>query len=243
MGDITARNREHFNQVASSHLNDWAPLIQTVIEELRERRSWISGKLGDNNTSEKDTGPVKLLDYACGSGTVSKALAPYVDETVGLDLSDNMVAEYNKWAQGQGFSHAKAHALQFDLLAEPQSTDPALSDFDVAVVCMALHHVADPEALLCRLSKTLRPGGVCVVFDRVHSEERPELRADLPEEATKVLQTIHKHGFTEEDMRKYFEAAGMSKNFEHVVIARPFKVKMFGQEMELKGFIARGEAA
>ncbi|KIX97454.1 uncharacterized protein Z520_06906 [Fonsecaea multimorphosa CBS 102226] len=242
MSDITARNREHFDQVASSHLNDWEPLIQSVIEELRDRRSWISGKLGDDKASKNDTGPIKLLDYACGSGTVSKA-PPYVDETVGVDLSDNMVAEYNKWAQGQGFSYAKAHALQLDLLAEPQSTDPALSDFDVAVVCMALHHVANPEALLCRLSKTLRPGGVCVVFDRVFSDERPELRADLPEQATKVLQTISKHGFTEEDMRKYFEGAGMAKNFEHAVIARPFKLTMFGQEMELKGFIARGEVA
>jgi SAM-dependent methyltransferase len=154
-----------------------------------------------------------------------------------------MVAEYNKWAEGEGFSRTKAHALQLDLLAEPQPTDPELSDFDVAAVCMALHHVADPPGLLCRLSKTLRPGGVCVVFDRVFQDERPELRADLPEEAKKVLQTINKHGFTEDDMRQYLQGAGMGKNFEYVVIERPFKVTLYGHDMELKGFIARGEVA
>ncbi|KIW92576.1 uncharacterized protein Z519_06423 [Cladophialophora bantiana CBS 173.52] len=154
-----------------------------------------------------------------------------------------MVAEYNKWAEGQGFSLTKAHALQLDLLAEPQPTDPELSGFDVVAICMGLHHVANPERLLCKLSKTLRPGGVCVVLDRVFEEERPELRPDIPEEAKKALRTINKHGFTEEDMRKYFAGAGMVKNFEYVIVARPFKVTLYGQEMELKGFIARGEVA
>jgi len=83
-----------------------------------------------------------------------------------------------------------------------------------------------------------------VVLDRVFSEERPELLLpDLPEGAKKVLQTISKHGFTEEEMRRSFERAGMGKNFEFVVIARPFKITMFGHEMELEGFIARGEVA
>ncbi|KIW77182.1 hypothetical protein Z517_09628 [Fonsecaea pedrosoi CBS 271.37] len=251
MADITTRNREHFDlelssQVASSHQDTWAPFIQAVIEELKERRLWISAKLGSDSNSTEGKDPVKLLDYACGSGTVSKALIPYVTEAVGVDLSANMVAEYNKWAEGlDGHAHAKAHAFQCDLLAEPQPTDPALSDFDIAVVCAALHHVADPEGLLRRLSKTLRPGGVCVVLDRVLSDERPELLLgkDLPESARNVLQTINKHGFTEEDMRRYFHGAGMGRNFEFVVIERPFKVTLFGQEMELESFMARGEVA
>ncbi|KIW72137.1 hypothetical protein PV04_00357 [Phialophora macrospora] len=127
-----------------------------------------------------------------------QALAPYVDETVGLDLSENMVVEDNKWAEGQGFARTKAHALQLHLLAEPQPTDPDLSEFDVAAVSMALHHVAHPAGLLRSLSKSLRQGGVCVALERVFADETPELRADLPKVAKKVLQTINKHGFTEE---------------------------------------------
>src|ERR1019366_1533581 len=36
-------------------------------------------------------GPVRLLDFACGTGRVISALEPLVDAAEGVDISENMV--------------------------------------------------------------------------------------------------------------------------------------------------------
>lgn len=175
-----------------------------------------------------------------------QALITYVDQAVGIDLSEKMVAEYRKWAERQNFDSDKVCARQLDLLAESDAASEAvqaLSDFDIAVVSMALHHVSDPGKLLSRLARTLRSGGVCVVLDRVPTGAIPDISHNVPTEATNVLRTINKHGFTQEEMHDYFEDAGIGKNFDYVVIDRPFEFMLYGQKMQSTGFIARGEVA
>lgn len=171
---------------------------------------------------------------------------PFVTRAVGLDISQNMVAEYNKWARDNGFGAQQMIAYQHDLLAESQSREqppPAdsLSNFDVAIVSMALHHVSDPGQLMKKLASCLRPGGVCVVLDRVASSSRPELELDLPAEQAEVLKTINKHGFDEDEMRQLYQDAGLSHNFEYIVIEHPFEIILHGRKLQLTGFISRGE--
>ncbi|RHZ45335.1 class I SAM-dependent methyltransferase, partial [Aspergillus thermomutatus] len=200
MSDLTTTNRTHFNKVASTHHTDFGPLIETLIDEIKTRRLWISASLTD-----KHDHPVRLLDYACGAGTASKALLPFITQAVGLDLSENMVAEYNAWARGQGHPPETMQAYHLDLLADRPAAGIELSGFDVVVVCMALHHVADVGLLLGRLAGCLRPGGVCVVVDGVPSAstsadgdtadaDTADLRAVLTGEQLGVLETVGKHG-------------------------------------------------
>ncbi|RLL96929.1 hypothetical protein CFD26_102696 [Aspergillus turcosus] len=253
MSNLTATNQKHFDNVASTHHTDFGPLIETIMEEIADRRSWISSTLADKQSTQS----IRLLDYACGAGTASKALLPFISEAIGLDLSGNMVKEYNAWARGHGYAE-KMRAYHLDLL-DPrpeggiEEEELELSGFDVVVVCMALHHVADAERLLARLGGCLKPGGVCVVIDGVPTpttgEERhaevdsntADLRAVLGPEQLGVLETINKHGFTEGEMRELYERAGLGRNFEYVVIGRELRFTMFGKSFTRRGFIARGE--
>lgn len=59
--------------MASNHQNDFGELIDAVIAELKSRRGWISPKLTSTPNTDPTAGDaVRLLDYACGAGTVSK---------------------------------------------------------------------------------------------------------------------------------------------------------------------------
>ncbi|KAL3431423.1 S-adenosyl-L-methionine-dependent methyltransferase [Aspergillus tetrazonus] len=276
---LPENNRKHFDKVASSHQNDFGELINMVIAELRSARGWISPMLANSSLSTDPAArdEVRLLDYACGAGTVSKALAPYATQTIGLDLSANMLSEYNKAAQEMFGKHGpgtvRMRGFQHDLLQSSSSgaSDPVpdpgaaglaevgdntlpngtLAPFDIIVIGMALHHVADAGRLLQRFAELLKPGGVCIVLDMVPGSARlggdgDEEGSDLMEgleqgEERGVLDTIAKHGCTETEMRDLYEGAGMVK-FEYVVFEQRFRFTLFGQQCSSRGFIARGES-
>ncbi|RDW65659.1 class I SAM-dependent methyltransferase [Aspergillus mulundensis] len=257
MSDFTETNRKHFDKVASNHQNDFGELIAAIITELQSRREWISPKLAGEPKHEdgiKEADEVRLLDYACGSGTVSKALAPYTTRSIGLDLSANMVNEYNKTAREMGYGAERMQAHRWDLLSDSTASS-APSDFlaqesyDIVATAMALHHVADPAKLLSRLSELLNPGGVCVVVDMVPESESAstgevenvfETIETLDPSKRGVLDTIGKQGFTEAEMRSMYEGAGMWRRFEYVVLPEKLRFALFGRRFAFPGFVARG---
>ncbi|KAL4908572.1 S-adenosyl-L-methionine-dependent methyltransferase [Aspergillus multicolor] len=260
MSEFTEVNRKHFDKVASDHQNDFSELIAAVKSALISWRQWISPKLAgepkpqgsflDINEAEE----VRLLDYACGSGTVSKALAPYATRTIGLDLSTNMVDEYNKAAREMGYGAERMHAHHFDLLSDSSGPSPpsdvlAKESYDIVATTMALHHVADAAKLLSRLAELFRPGGVCVVVDMVPETESAstgeienafETVEALDPSKRGVLETIGKQGFTEAEMRSMYEEAGMWRGFEYVVLPEELHFTLFGRSFAFPGFVARG---
>ncbi|KAL4923824.1 class I SAM-dependent methyltransferase [Aspergillus undulatus] len=249
MADLTEINRKHFDDVASSHQNNFETLIAQAIYELQVRRHWISPKWVDTITDKDLHDGIRLLDYACGSGTASKALAPFVTSTIGIDLSANMVTEYNNTAREMGLFPERMRGYQCDLLSgdlDPKVglPDGVLEKFDIIVIGMALHHVSDPGALLEKLKELLKPGGVVVVLDMVPDQVPSVPEHDLEgleSQQLNSLKTIGKHGFTENEMREFYESAGISAAFEYVVIKEEFRLRLFGREVRVTGFIARGQ--
>ncbi|KAK5204144.1 hypothetical protein LTR47_003691 [Exophiala xenobiotica] len=228
MGDTESKKREFFDQIAVSHQTEFAPLVDAAIQEFQDRRLWIRDDWTD----------VRLLDYACGAGAASKALMPFVSQAVGLDFSEGMVAEYNKWAAGTGFGPERAHAYQSDLLNDDEvqvvtrQKPELVSNFDVVVLGSALHHVGEPAKLLERLAKCLRPGGVCVVLDKA-----PDNDEDI--ESTSGA-TEKPRAFTEVDMRQLYMAAGLGGNFEYRLM-RTVEFTLHGRKMNVTAFVARAE--
>ncbi|KAL2858597.1 S-adenosyl-L-methionine-dependent methyltransferase [Aspergillus pseudoustus] len=252
MSDLAETNRKHFDKVATTHQNDFGDLINAAIREFQARRGWITPKLNETSLSKTERPQVKLLDYACGAGTVSKALAPYATQAIGLDLSSGMVAEYNRAASEMGFNAEKMHAYRYNLLAGDAETDTETanplpegtltpSSFDVVVIGMALHHVSEPGVLLARFKELLKPRGVCVVMDMVPTDDAPDIEGVLEPSQLEVVKTIGKRGFTEQEMRTLYEGAGMRRGFEYVVIEDKFLFTMFGHKFQVTGFMARGE--
>lgn len=112
-------------------------LSSQVSDALQERRIWINIQWANS----KDN--VKLLDYACGTGAITKALGPYVTTIQGIDISEKMVQEYNHAALSSGLQPDRVSAVVGDLFTGQVAEHLGGSrfrDFDVAVVGLGFHH-------------------------------------------------------------------------------------------------------
>ncbi|KAK9311382.1 S-adenosyl-L-methionine-dependent methyltransferase [Lipomyces starkeyi] len=243
--DLAAQNRAHFNQIASTYDKVLEEGLKSLTNAVQARRDWIGV---DWN------GPVKVLDYACGTGVISRALAPYVTELIGVDLSEEMVAKYNAHADALGSGVAKMSALLGNLTDRDnapadQFADPRYFNFDLIVVGMALHHMDDPTYALTRLAERLKERGVLFVIDnqsRHHPHDEDSGHSGYDEDYHKLagadtMKTVRYEGFTKETVNQMFAAAGVGGNFDHALLEEPIVIRPRGMKIELKLFFARGE--
>jgi SAM-dependent methyltransferase len=113
---------------------------------------------------------LKLLDYASGTGLISRALMQHCTSAVGIDLSDAMVSEYNKAASNQGLNDDEMHAYTGNLI-DPSDPSPEAFrgekfwNFDLAAVGLGFHHFEDPVLAAARLVERLKKDGVLLIID------------------------------------------------------------------------------
>lgn len=146
-------------------------------------------------------------------------LAGRATEYIGLDISPNMVAEYN-----DRFSSSKStdtetesdpstpsqplnaqayHANLFETSGPPLTlTSPKFHNFDLVAVGFGFHHFEDLPTVTQRLVDRLKPGGVLMILD-FFSHDKDEV---INEES---VNTIAHHGFTEGRVMELFEGAGL----------------------------------
>ncbi|RYO85029.1 hypothetical protein DL766_005670 [Monosporascus sp. MC13-8B] len=267
-------------------------LLERMTAELRSRLDFIGVDWDDEDEDDDDdqgedggngdsAGPkdaqaqaekkkkkeqVRLLDYACGTGMMSRALAPYVTQCVGIDLSENMVAAYNTRARNQGLSPDEMHAVVGNF-ADPDRPDvlpgPEFRDFNLAAVGGGFHHFVDPELAAVRLVERLRPGGVLLIWDfkpQGHShghgegcgrgrggEDEGEGDGDGRFVGPAHYAITH-NGFTEERIKAIYEKAGAGTNFRLAELGTGFIARgghdARDREMARRSvFLARGEKA
>ncbi|KAL1899548.1 hypothetical protein Sste5346_002950 [Sporothrix stenoceras] len=163
-------NKEHYDNLPEDTFKiKWiADMHRQIIEYLTTNSVWIGIPEGAN--ADKGTG-IRLLDYACGNGVISTALAPYASHIRGADISSTMVQRYNEAAEAAGFAPERMRAAEADLAA---GSDPALAKaaegdefqgFNMALISMALHHVEHPVAVIQGMASRLAPGGKLLVID------------------------------------------------------------------------------
>ncbi|KAJ5503701.1 hypothetical protein N7463_006575 [Penicillium fimorum] len=170
MGETLADKNQAYWDHASQDVfkAKWVQDLQNQISEfLTGGVDWI----GIRPPTDDNSPQTKLMDYACGNGTVSRYLHPYFSKCIGVDLADGMLDEYRATAAELGLDSSRMLAVKGNLL-DPTvtSTEPALSEdelngFDLVAICMALHHVEDIFLATKRLAERLRPGGVLLIID------------------------------------------------------------------------------
>jgi ubiquinone/menaquinone biosynthesis C-methylase UbiE len=94
------------------------------------------------------------LDAACGTGRQAALLHELGCSTVGLDQSEPMLAIARSKLPEVRFEVGDVEHLPFDD-----------DQFDLAVVSLALCHLAHPDDAVDELARVLRPGGVLVITD------------------------------------------------------------------------------
>ncbi|KAI9721268.1 MAG: hypothetical protein M1812_002430 [Candelaria pacifica] len=243
--DFAEGNRKHWDDYASKYdSKPWQQkIVNQLLEEIRHRLDWIGVEWIDKSNANKPLNKsertpernVRVLDYACGPGNVSKALAPYASELRGIDISENMVREYNARAINQDFSPSEMFATVGDLLdsngPSPSILGSDFYEFDLAVVGMGFHHFEQPALAIKRLAERLKPGkGVALIIDML-----PHSKEDMPAEVQSI---IAHHGFGKDDVETMFREAGC-EDFDFVVLDEPIRMGDDGK-IERKLFMARG---
>lgn len=101
----------------------------------------------------------RALDFGCGLGRLTCALAARFDGVVGVDISPEMVARATDL-------HAGRPGLRFVANARPDLEVLGEERFDLVLSLIALQHVSSPEAVrsyLGELARVTAPGGVLVL--------------------------------------------------------------------------------
>ncbi len=136
-----------------------------------------------------------VLDYGCGTGLLSFALAPAVGTVAAADSSGGMLAVVReKIAAEQGDN---VEALKLDL----ERDAPPARRFDLIVSAMAMHHVRDTAGVLKKIKSLLKPGGrICMI----------DLDAEDGGFHGPEIEVPH-HGFARETLRRQAVAAGLGE--------------------------------
>lgn len=101
----------------------------------------------------------RALDFGCGLGRLTRALATRFDEVVGVDLSAAMVEQARRL-------HADTPAATFLVNARPELAPLDDESFDLVLSLIALQHVSRRVAIrryLAELVRVTRPGGTLVL--------------------------------------------------------------------------------
>ncbi|KIX93622.1 uncharacterized protein Z520_10528 [Fonsecaea multimorphosa CBS 102226] len=261
---FTEANRAHWNDFASKYTSEpWQrDLLNKVTAFIHQHVNWIGVDFIDPSTTfetQSDTKQqIRVLDYACGPGTITHALAARATEYTGIDLSENMVKAYNVRFNphpankaGNTSSSADeaaglddqldetlaAHAVVGNLLdskdpSPSHLSSPEFFNFDLVAVGLGYHHFQDIQLATKRLVERLRPGGIFLILDFVtHAMEES---SDPTKQSVK--NTVAHAGFSEEELRSYFEQAGLT---DFAIVKMDGEVLLRG-EAKRRPFLARG---
>jgi SAM-dependent methyltransferase len=95
----------------------------------------------------------RVLELACGPGSVALAAAPLAGEVVASDFAPEMTAIAAQRAAERGLGNVTARTLDMEDIDEPDGS------FDVVLCREGLMLVPDPARAVREIRRVLRPGG------------------------------------------------------------------------------------
>ena len=153
--DIVQKMKRDWNRRASHHAKFWIATEDWQSDDAfadsgRETAERIRRLIGANWQPGW-----RALEIGCGIGRVMRALAPFVAEIHGVDVSADMIRQSHEWLAG--VAHARTH--------ENNGIDLALFDdayFDFVYAYVAFQHMPRPvfAAYLRDARRVLRPDGL-----------------------------------------------------------------------------------
>uniref|UniRef100_A0A8C4XCJ5 Zgc:162396 n=1 Tax=Erpetoichthys calabaricus TaxID=27687 RepID=A0A8C4XCJ5_ERPCA len=104
--------------------------------------------------SKKKKPHVLAVDIGCGTGQVSRSLAPHFEKIIGVDISEAQLEEARKETNLTNVKYIKCHAE--DLPADDGSVD--------LITAAHAAHWFDKEKFLKEANRVLKPGGCMALF-------------------------------------------------------------------------------
>ena len=119
-------------------------------------------------------GAGEVLEIGGGTGTTALRLAPGVGRLISTDVSGGMIAIGREKAAEQGCGNVEFVQAP---AADPHGGDAA---YDAVLAFNLLHLLSDLPAVLARVRRTLRPGGLFISKTPCMSEMNPLIRLAVP---------------------------------------------------------------
>ncbi len=144
---MQANEPSYFEQMAATW--DVNPVIRSLVEAVVEailRQVQVTSRMA-------------MLDYGCGTGLVSFLMAKHVATVTAADSSEGMLAVLRKKIAASDATTIRAVPLDLERDSLPDDR------YDLIVVNMVMHHVADTEKMLRNFYSLLRPGGTLCISD------------------------------------------------------------------------------
>jgi SAM-dependent methyltransferase len=144
----------------------------------------------------------RVLDVAAGTGHLSRAIAPYVQQVVALDMTPEMLEEGRKEAARGELANISFE--QGDAAALPYGDD----SFDMVVSRLAIHHFREPDIQIKEMVRVCKAGHVVGIIDLLSPSD-----GDLLEpynRLERLRDPSHTVALTREQLAKAMEGAGLS---------------------------------
>jgi ubiquinone/menaquinone biosynthesis C-methylase UbiE len=138
--------REHWSRRAATFDQQHGHRIASVAELT----AWV-----DMLHAALGPGPLDVLDLACGTGEVTRALRAAGYRVTGVDFAEPMVAR----ARAKHGDAARFHLADVERTREPSN------HFDAAVTRHLVWTLTDPDAAFAEWLRVLKPGGRLLVLD------------------------------------------------------------------------------
>lgn len=140
--------QNHFDQRSKEWDQDPAKVARAVtVAELIRRK--LAGKSFRT-----------AMEYGCGTGLLSQALANNFADITLADTSEGMLAVLSEKVKEHGLKHF--HPVNLDLITD---TTYPVGTVDVIYSLLTLHHIQDTQMILTRFAKIIKPGGYVFLAD------------------------------------------------------------------------------
>ncbi len=162
-------------------------------------------------------------DIGAGSGFITEGLIGKGLKVIAVDQSEAMLAEMRKKFSGaEGIEYRLGEAEKLPI------PDEAV---DYVFANMYIHHVESPQEAIKEMVRILKPGGELVI-------------TDMDEHEFKFLKEEHHdrwRGFKREDVRRWFEEAGLKNVIVDCIDENCSCRSSCGEHASISIFVASGE--
>ena len=150
---------EH-NRVIQSEFSKQASSFgdQGLTLSSQEILGWIVGNLPFQEN-------YRVLDVAAGTGHLSRAIAPHVDEVVAIDITPEMIEQARHETARMGLENIRIN--EGDALVLPYQDNA----FDMVVSRLAIHHFEKPGNQLREMVRVCKVGKAVGVVDLLSPED------------------------------------------------------------------------
>jgi ubiquinone/menaquinone biosynthesis C-methylase UbiE len=117
---------------------------------------------------------MEVLEFGCGTGSTALAHAPYVKHILAIDVSSKMIEIAQRKAEAANVANVTFKQADIDDISVPDD------GFDVVMGHSILHLVEDRDAVIAKVNRMLRPGGVFVSSTACLGDSQNYLKLVVP---------------------------------------------------------------